>query len=116
MDRRNNFDLVRIAAALQVAFLHSCEHLHVPLGPVGGFLALFPGVPVFFFMSGLMVTASAMRRPLPDYAAARARRVVPALWLAFVLALLILVAFGQIGAAEVGAPVFWAWEIGRAHV
>lgn len=116
MDRRNNFDLVRIAAALQVAFLHSCEHLQVPPGPVGGFLALFPGVPVFFFMSGLMVTASAMRRPLPDYAAARTRRVVPALWLAFVLALLILVAFGQIGAAEVGAPVFWAWVASQLTV
>lgn len=109
MDRNNNFDVIRLVAALQVAFLHSAEHFHVPLGGLGRFLDLFPGVPVFFYMSGMMVTASAMRRPLKDYAEARARRIVPALWMALALALVILIAFGQVGAREAQDPVFWLW-------
>lgn len=116
MVHHNNFDLIRLAAALQVALLHASEHLHAPLGPVGDFLALFPGVPIFFFMSGMLVTASALRRPLRDYAEARARRIIPALWLAFALALITLTAFGQIGRAETESPVFWAWVASQLTV
>lgn len=107
--RHNNFDLIRLFAALQVALLHASEHLHAPLGPVGDALALFPGVPIFFFMSGLLVTRSAMRRPLREYAEARVRRIFPALWVALALALMLLIAFGQIEPRDADNPVFWAW-------
>jgi peptidoglycan/LPS O-acetylase OafA/YrhL len=109
VSRRNNFNLIRLAAALQVALLHASEHLRVPLGSIGPLIELFPGVPVFFFISGLMVTASAYSRPLGDYAAHRFRRIFPALWVAFALTLLVLVAFSQIGPIESVEPIFWWW-------
>jgi peptidoglycan/LPS O-acetylase OafA/YrhL len=112
LDRNNNFDLVRLAAALQVALLHSTGHLEAAL-PIRGFLEHFPGVPIFFFISGLMVTASACRRDLRDYAGARFRRIYPALFLAFAMTLVMLSAFGQVGPAEIRDPVFWAWAAGQ---
>lgn len=108
LDRNNNFDLIRLAAALQVALMHSSEHLKAPL-PIADFLRHFPGVSIFFYISGMMVTASVCRRSLGDYAEARFRRIYPALLLAFLMTVVILIAFGQIGLGELRDPVFWAW-------
>lgn len=114
INRDNNFDLIRLLAALQVAVLHSCRHLNAGLpAEVVRFLELFPGVPIFFFISGLLVTSSLARRPLSSYVESRARRIIPALWLAFALAVLLLAAFGQIGPAELMTPQFWAWSFGQ---
>lgn len=115
LDRNNNFDLIRLGAALQVALLHSTGHLEAAF-PIADFLRQFPGVPIFFYISGMMVTASACRRPLRDYAEARFRRIYPALILAFAMTLAILVAFGQIGPAEIRDPVLWAWMLGQVTV
>ena len=51
--RDNNFDLVRLFAAFQVALNHSIKHLKVGDGvfvAVNDLLKLFPGVPIFFFV------------------------------------------------------------------
>lgn len=110
IERDNNFDLVRLVAAFQVAFQHAVVHLGAPVPhSVMTFIGHFPGVPIFFFISGLLVTSSLVRRPLAEYAASRARRVFPALWLAFVLAVIMLVGFGQIGGKELADPVLWIW-------
>ena len=115
LDRNNNFDLVRLCAALQVAVLHSTGHLEAAL-PIRGFLEHFPGVPIFFYISGMMVTASAFRRSVRDYAEARFRRIYPAMFLAFVMTVAILSAFGQLGPAEIAGPVFWLWCLGQLTV
>ena len=48
--RLNNFDFIRLIAALQVALVHGITHLEVKiLNPFLDFLNLFPGVPIFFF-------------------------------------------------------------------
>jgi peptidoglycan/LPS O-acetylase OafA/YrhL len=117
IDRLNNFDVIRLAAALQVAILHSDAHLKAGLiAPVRTFLEYFPGVPIFFYLSGLLVTSSLVRRPLGKYAEARIRRVFPALYLAFALALIVLIAFGQIGTRELGSGVFWIWTFTQLTV
>ncbi|MBL0968888.1 MAG: acyltransferase [Brevundimonas sp.] len=117
INRDNNFDIIRLLAALQVAILHSNRHLQAGLPPeLVRFLELFPGVPIFFFISGLLVTSSLATRPLKAYAESRARRIIPALWLAFVLGVLVLAAFGQIGGSELVNPVFWAWVVGQLTV
>lgn len=114
INRDNNFDLIRLLAALQVAVLHADRHLDAGLPhAVVRFLEQFPGVPIFFFVSGLLVTSSLARRPLASYVRSRARRILPALWLAFVLAVILLVSFGQIGPSELKAPAFWAWALGQ---
>jgi peptidoglycan/LPS O-acetylase OafA/YrhL len=110
LPRENNFDLIRLFAASQVLLTHSIIHFGAAF-PAGfrSLLFMFPGVPIFFFISGLLVTSSLAGRDLKPYAEARVRRVFPALWLAFGIALLILMAFSQITATEARSPNFWAW-------
>ena len=112
--RRNNFDLLRVAAALQVVQLHATEHLHVVLGPVGqavnGVLGLFPGVPIFFVVSGFLISQSYERSPdIRAYARNRALRIYPALWTCFGVSLVLLAGFGALTRSFVASPSFWAW-------
>jgi len=117
INRHNNFDVIRLLAALQVAFLHAAVHLNVAVPmPLLQFIGHFPGVPIFFYISGLLVISSVTRHPLGEYAEKRAKRVFPALWVAFGLALLLLIAFGQIGSKEVSSPTFWAWVFTQVTV
>src|SRR6478752_5590011 len=83
---RNSFDSIRLLAALQVLIGHATYHLGVVhdsgLGQVAlRVLSAFPGVPIFFMISGFLVTASFERRPnLQDYFVSRFLRIYPALW------------------------------------
>ena len=62
MRERNNFDLVRLFAASQVLVLHAAYLLKVapapdtPLGAAFDVLGWFPGVPIFFIVSGFLIT------------------------------------------------------------
>jgi peptidoglycan/LPS O-acetylase OafA/YrhL len=82
--RENNFDLLRLLAALQVAFFHVVNHLGVPLdrsNPLVAFASKLPGVPIFFVVSGFLISLSWERSPrLASYARNRALRIYPALW------------------------------------
>ena len=68
--RDNNFDLVRLFAAFQVALNHSIKHLKVGDGvfvAVNDLLKLFPGVPIFFFVSGFLISRSFERNSAVSY-------------------------------------------------
>jgi peptidoglycan/LPS O-acetylase OafA/YrhL len=83
ISRSNNFDLIRLAAAGQVAVLHGVEHLNLrlPFHDVSlAILECFPGVPIFFLISGFLIASSYERQSLPDFARNRALRIFPALW------------------------------------
>jgi peptidoglycan/LPS O-acetylase OafA/YrhL len=54
----NNFDIIRLFAALQVAISHSVSHLNVELPPAFQLIGYFPGVPIFFFISGYLIYQS----------------------------------------------------------
>jgi peptidoglycan/LPS O-acetylase OafA/YrhL len=58
--RQNNLDWLRLVFAIQVVVMHSGEHLglNVPL-----WVSAFPGVPAFFFVSGLLIYASFKSSP-----------------------------------------------------
>lgn len=76
----NSFNAVRLLAALQVAYVHAIAHLKIP--PTFGFdwIAQFPGVPIFFAISGYLVFDSLLRLPtLWDFYRHRIARVYPAL-------------------------------------
>ena len=75
----NNFDLLRLFAASQVAFIHVGDELHIEFsGWLLGFrqfLDYFPGVPIFFVISGFLISASLDRNPnLRNYAINRCLR------------------------------------------
>lgn len=89
--RQNNIGLLRFAAALAVLLFH-CYALNGvgSRDPVGRFLPGYElgglGVGAFFFLSGLLVTESYVRRDsLREFALARALRIYPGLVVAVLL-------------------------------
>lgn len=93
--RDNNFNLIRLSAALAVIFSHSVAVLGLPperevfFGRLGFSLGEM-AVDVFFVTSGFLVTGSLIGRgSLIAYLWARALRIYPALWV-----MLALTAFG----------------------
>lgn len=121
MDRRNNFDLLRLLAALQVVYVHGVHHLGIPFGPIGRTvneaISLFPGVAIFFVISGFLISRSYERATGPmAYARNRFLRVYPGLWAAFAMSLVLLLVFGAIDEAFVTSPQFAAWVAAQLTV
>ncbi len=108
----NNFHLLRLMAALQVAFVHLVEWLRVPVADGVLFVVgLFPGVPIFFAISGYLIADSCLRTSPRMYATHRMLRIYPALWVCFAVTVCILAGFGQLNGAE--PPKVWAWALGQ---
>ena len=104
---RNNFDLIRLFAASQVAILHVMSYLswswHTT--PVIQLLVLFPGVPIFFFISGFLISRSYEKTgPIIDYARNRALRIFPALHFCVLINLLLIWSTGYFATVDAG---FW---------
>jgi len=78
----NNFDLLRLLAATQVIADHFFQHLNIKINNLSlEILYLFPGVPVFFIISGYLISASYERNNnLVIYFRNRALRIFPGLW------------------------------------
>lgn len=89
--RPNNFDLIRLLAAFQVVLYHGIEHLKIGEffpGWVSVFPRCFPGVPIFFVISGFLVSASYKRsQTLKSYTVNRALRIYPGLWVCLIFAI-----------------------------
>ena len=78
----NNFDLIRLIAAAEVAIRHSFHHIapNVEARPLLWVLDFIPGVPIFFFLSGYLISRSWERSPSPrGFFHNRALRLFPAL-------------------------------------
>jgi peptidoglycan/LPS O-acetylase OafA/YrhL len=91
----NNFDLLRILAALQVVLIHTVAHLGIDRPALWGLVDAFPGVPIFFAISGFLISASFERTPsLAGYVRNRILRIVPALWCVVLLTVVVAAAFG----------------------
>lgn len=108
----NNFDLIRLLAALQVAVGHAFVWLKIQL-PSGVMptIACFPGVAIFFVISGFLITRSYVERDhgVLAYLARRALRIYPALWLQYVLVILLMAATGGFAFRTVVDSRFWSW-------
>lgn len=113
LSRHNNFDLIRLLAAYQVVAMHVGEHLRVAVPHV---LTFFPGVPIFFTVSGFLITASlAHCSSLREYVRNRILRIYPGLWVMTLVTVVLLAAFGQITAAT---PKLWllAYVAGQSTI
>jgi len=93
---RNHFNLIRLFAALQVAYFHTDALLHVDVtNPVLVYLKkmlwFFPGVSIFFFISGFLVWRSLEQSKRTKlFYIKRIRRIYPALYTAFLLGCILL--------------------------
>lgn len=119
--RQNNFDLIRLLAAAQVVLAHAIGHTGLvhQLPPWGrqvfDALLLLPGVPVFFVISGFLITRSFERDPqdLKGYFWRRGLRIFPAMWVCLVATLAALGVFGFLGMDFVFSKTFAAWLAGQ---
>jgi peptidoglycan/LPS O-acetylase OafA/YrhL len=106
----NNFDLIRLIAAAQVMTGHLLLHFGYSHSIFFRIIDLFPGVPVFFAISGYLVSASYDRSVnIADYARRRFLRIFPALWGALV--------FSAVSVAllhPIEAETFIPWLAGQA--
>lgn len=93
----NSFNFIRLVAAVQVFLVHAIRHLHinVPVG-VRYALSLFPGVPVFFILSGFLLWNSLNRSDnFKLFVQKRALRLYPELWAGVLLnAVIMLILYG----------------------
>jgi peptidoglycan/LPS O-acetylase OafA/YrhL len=110
--KTNNFDLIRLVAASQVMLFHTMHYLAVPVGNIKALVAYLPGVPAFFFVSGLLISASWERNSdLRTFSVNRALRIFPALWAVLFFSLLTLVVFydGGILRSNIGKLLLWSF-------
>ena len=124
LGRENNFDLLRLLAALQVVIAHSVDHTGLHEGLTGipsvafeAFLML-PAVPIFFVISGFLINASFERSPgnLRGYFWRRSLRIFPALWLAVILGIGTVAWGGYLTKEFTSSPTFFAWLVSQVTI
>lgn len=109
----NNFDLIRLFAASQVAVSHIASHLNYESFLLG-WLSMFPGVPIFFFVSGFLIYGSyeksvAYGSPLINFFTKRFLRLYPALWFCLLLTIISLFASGYLSLGNLKLMEFLIW-------
>lgn len=89
--KNNNFDLLRLFAAFEVLLLHSFARLSLKTPLFFKVMANFPGVLMFFIMSGFMISASLERSTgLKKYFTNRFTRIYPALILCIIVSVVVI--------------------------
>jgi len=119
VSKSNNFDLIRLVAAVQVALLHSAGHLGIDfrLPALTTIIGYFPGVPIFFFVSGFLISRSFERNPkVNEFARNRILRIYPALIVCFVVSVLSVVGTGYFHVHAVNLSAFVAWVMAQVSV
>jgi peptidoglycan/LPS O-acetylase OafA/YrhL len=116
MPRTNNFDLIRLAAALQVAFGHSLAG-SAQGSPLRIFTDMFPGVPIFFFISGFLISKSFEKNSvLTEYALNRFLRIYPGLVVCFLLSLASVWLSGYLQRTSCSLSAFMLWAAAQLSV
>ena len=110
--RVNNFDLLRLLAALQVAVVHSLGLLKPGYFArlLEGGLDRFPGVPIFFVISGILISKSYEHtESFHNYLRNRCLRIFPGLWACLVVSVAVILALGVGSLGRITAPGWLLW-------
>lgn len=83
-EKDNNFNFIRMVAAVLVLFSHCFPMTGTPWEPFANYLGSYGtggslGVAIFFIISGFLVTRSVCRHSTSDYVISRMLRILPAL-------------------------------------
>jgi peptidoglycan/LPS O-acetylase OafA/YrhL len=110
ISRDNNFDLLRLFAALQVFIMHVSTHLEIDIGILKKMLVYFPGVPIFFTISGFLIAMSYDKhRSLKRYVYNRVLRIYPALWVCVIFTIITLLIFKAISFRQLFSKDIILW-------
>lgn len=113
--RDNNFDLLRLIAAIQIAVYHCYEHLHFSSPVINSVLyatRFFIGIPVLFTISGFLIFFSYERAPnVKTYFRNRFLRIYPGLWVCLLFTIILLIMFGHLNWSGASTLPFWSWLI-----
>lgn len=109
----NNFDLIRLAAAMQVLLGHAFQYLGFDqTRGLCWLIELFPGVPIFFVISGYLIAQSYDRSAsVSDFALRRFTRIYPAMWGALGFSAVIVALLHP-----VSAVTFATWLLAQATI
>lgn len=95
--RINNFDLIRIVTATLVLINHSLTHLDLETPGFYTVIQQFPRVPMFFIMSGYLLSASFERNSdLKNYFTNRLLRIYPGLWACLLVTIVLFALIGGV--------------------
>ena len=115
INKINNFDIIRLLAALQVVYTHSQHHFELNGGFLEKFgkyfLFYFPGVPIFFTVSGFLIFWSYDRNSnqLLKYFTNRFLRLFPALWFCLIITIAIILYEHSEPLKLIQKTNFWIW-------
>ena len=110
--KTNNLDLIRLFAALEVAISHSISHLKVEnISPIFlHFLHFFPGVPIFFFISGFLISKSYENsKSIKEYSKNRVLRIYPGLIMVSIIGILSVYLSGYFKEIDVSTNQILVW-------
>lgn len=117
--RTNNFDLIRLLAACQVVYMHSLNHLKID-GLLlreffDKFLQYFPGVPIFFTVSGFLIFwAFDRNQDIKKYSTNRILRLYPALYVCLFVTVFLLIFFSSFSLLTYTS--FYIWLISQLTI
>ncbi|WP_130620646.1 acyltransferase family protein [Dyella amyloliquefaciens] len=120
--RTNNFDLIRLLAAAQVVAHHGIDHLGLDrhsgiVGVLATAIRYLPGVPVFFFVSGFLISKSYESSPsVLEYARNRVLRIYPALIVCTVLSVMAVFALGYLPRPDAPPPRLALWMLAQMSI
>lgn len=116
--KENNFDLLRLVAAIQIASYHAFDHLHFSSAALNSIIYSFRyffGIHILFTISGFLIFASYDRTPdARSYFRNRFLRVYPGLWVCLLVTIAIIAASGHLRFADLGGTDFWKWIIAQS--
>lgn len=101
--QNNALNTIRLLAAIEVMWGHMVYHLHISMPEIGGvpfenivsrILSFFPGVPIFFFLSGYLLWFSVNKEnDAKVYFFKRFRRIYPELWCGVLISVITIIIF-----------------------
>lgn len=113
---RNNLDLIRLVAAADVAIKHGMVHLGVG-EQWAEWLGFFPGVPVFFFVSGFLIYRSYLNAPsLAVFAANRFLRLFPGLVVCLLFSIGLVLVTGYLPPSRLLSSDFLVWAAAQLSI
>lgn len=122
LSKINNFDLLRLLAALQVVFLHAYGHLKISRDGISDyileFISFFPGVPIFFTISGFLIYWTFDRNPhdKKNYFRNRFLRLYPALWICFLCLVIAMLFFKTMTISDLWNQSLLPWVIAQLTI